>query len=462
MRSRSSSRFGVLPVTIYTKPAACGGSCAFCPQFKGLPRSYTPNEDTALAQSVMFDAGRQFQTRFEMLAMANDTHGVWPFEVIVLGGSFSALDRDYRVQFVDSLLKAMSEIGAGGSETNKRLSVVSASLSILSVESRPDQIDVNELKFLRSLGVSKVELGVQHFDVKVLERSARGHDIECVARASRLLREHGFKVGYHIMLGLPGASPDSDIKMITESLWREPFHPDYLKVYPCELMRDARAQPELWKMHRSGDWQPPSKEHIRDCIHALSMTTPSYVRISRIQRQFDRGETHFPQPPVSRVVANAGFADLRHREIGAATPEVRARVDVTRTLVRETRVGTSIHFEIVDHEFNRTLALARIAEVDAKIWVLREIRVFGLAALIGSASEVQGRGLGTKLLRYVEHRAADSGAIKLQVNAAPGARPFFTKLGYCFSTDFFLERTLRETFDSAATFHETFELTMTA
>ncbi len=46
----------------------------------------------------------------------------------------------------------------------------------LVIETRPDHIDPAELAWLRHLGVTKVQMGAQSFDDRILEMNQRGHE----------------------------------------------------------------------------------------------------------------------------------------------------------------------------------------------------------------------------------------------------------------------------------------------
>jgi len=91
-------------------------------------------------------------------------------------------------------------------------------------------------------------LGCKHTSDSVLKAVARGHNQAEVVLATKLLKLNGFKVGYHVMIGLPGSSLVADSKMLSHTLWQPEYHPDYLKVYPCMLLKDKDVQPGLTKI----------------------------------------------------------------------------------------------------------------------------------------------------------------------------------------------------------------------
>src|SRR3972149_3030977 len=106
----------------------------------------------------------------------------------------------------------------------------------LCVETRPDWAGQSQIDQMLSLGTTRVELGVQSLTDDVLKRVSRGHTVQDSADATALLKDSFLKVGYHLMPGLPGSTPDLDREMF-RSLFSDPcFRPDALKIYPCFVM----------------------------------------------------------------------------------------------------------------------------------------------------------------------------------------------------------------------------------
>jgi Histone acetyltransferase len=119
----------------------------------------------------------------------------------------------------------------------------------LRVSTRPDRIDPSTLARLRGSGVSMVELGVQTFNSRVLERSGRGYDAALAARACDMVREAGLELGIQLLPGLPGHEPGH---------WREDVRrtlalaPDVVRIYPCVVMGGTG----LADMHARGEYEP--------------------------------------------------------------------------------------------------------------------------------------------------------------------------------------------------------------
>src|SRR5512136_1812020 len=224
---RTSS--GVAPVTVLTKPAGCPGRCIFCPDAEGMPKSYLPDEPGARrAAQCGFDPYRQMITRVSTFKSMG--HTADKVELLILGGTWSAYSKQYRQWFVGRCLQALNEID----EVDEVLASQPANLGPevmdwktlsglqaanedathrnvgLVVETRPDWVTPAEAAHMRRLGVTKVQLGVQSLDDRILSLNERGHDAEAVRRAMRLLRAAGFKLHVHWMPNLFGATPESD------------------------------------------------------------------------------------------------------------------------------------------------------------------------------------------------------------------------------------------------------------
>ena len=109
----------------------------------------------------------------------------------------------------------------------------------LTIETRPDWITKREIKQLRQLGVTRVELGMQSADDAVLEKIKRGHGTAEVKVATKLLKDSGFKVDFHYMPQLPGSNPDNDVAGFREIFDNPDYRPDMIKIYPCTVVKNS-------------------------------------------------------------------------------------------------------------------------------------------------------------------------------------------------------------------------------
>lgn len=115
-------------------------------------------------------------------------------------------------------------------------------IDYIHMSTRPDYIDREILDNLKEYSADIIELGVQSLDDEVLLKSGRGHSVEEVHRASKLIREYGFTLGHQIMLGLPGDTFKKDIETVAKSLEMEP---DIARIYPALVIKDTPMEDML-------------------------------------------------------------------------------------------------------------------------------------------------------------------------------------------------------------------------
>jgi elongator complex protein 3 len=201
---------GVTTVTVLTKPYPCPGKCIFCPSDVRMPKSYLPDEPGAMrALHHEFDPFEQTAARLAALEAIG--HPTDKIELLILGGTWSSYQEDYQEWFIQRCLDAMN-----GFESSTLIEAQEANEAAehknvgLVIETRPDHISVAEVVRLRMLGVTKVQLGAQSLDDRILELNARGHTVAEMRDAVRLLRAAGFKIVLHWMPNLLGSTPELD------------------------------------------------------------------------------------------------------------------------------------------------------------------------------------------------------------------------------------------------------------
>ena len=99
---------GVTPVTVLTKPFPCPGKCIFCPNDVRMPKSYLSDEPGAQrAISNKFDP--YLQTFNRLLAFKNTGHPTDKIELIVLGGTWSSYPETYQIWFIKRCFDALND-----------------------------------------------------------------------------------------------------------------------------------------------------------------------------------------------------------------------------------------------------------------------------------------------------------------------------------------------------------------
>lgn len=313
----------------------------------------------------------------------------------------------------------------------------------LVIETRPDHISEDEVVRIRRLGCTKVQIGFQSLDDRVLELNKRGHDLAATRRAVKLLRTAGFKIHAHWMPNLYGSSPDADRAGFEKMFSDADFRPDELKIYPCSLIESA----ELMQRYQAGDWRPYSQDELLDLLVDCFAMTPEYCRLTRVIRDIPGTDivdgnkvTNFRQL-VERELARRGgkSADIRAREIRRdAVREGDLRLDVSEY---RSSIGGEVFLQYITRE-RKIAAFLRLSLPDAGeaplleeltgCAMIREVHVYGLALGIGKAmtGRAQHLGLGSRLIEKAAEVAAARAYARLAVISAIGTRDYYRARGF--------------------------------
>jgi elongator complex protein 3 len=325
-----------------------------------------------------------------------------------------------------------------------RLNEVAACRCVgLVVETRPDHIDAAEVLRARRLGCTKVQIGFQSLDDRVLSQNRRGHDVAATRRAVALLRRAGFKIHAHWMPNLYGATPDSD-RADYARLFDDPdFRPDELKIYPCSLIESA----ELMQIYQAGGWRPYDHETLLNLLADCMAATPPYVRLTRIIRDIPSTDivdgnrlTNFRQLAEDELRRRGqSSADIRAREVRYRRVEAEAlSLDVQ---AYQTGVGHERFLQFVTPD-GAIAGFLRLALPDpalppltpelAGAAIIREVHVYGQVVGLGAESDgkAQHAGLGTALIGHAVAQARAEGYRTLAVISAVGTREYYRKRGF--------------------------------
>ncbi|GAI01522.1 unnamed protein product, partial [marine sediment metagenome] len=271
---------GIVNVSVLTKPYPCPGKCIYCPIEKGIPKSYLSGEPAVeRAKRLNYNPYLQVQKRIEMLE--NEGHPTDKIELRTVGGTWSFYPKKYQTWFIKRCFDACNQkMGKNLKEAQRLNEKVKHRIVGLSIETRPDFITLPEIKWLRKLGVTMVELGVQSIYDNVLKLNLRGHGIKETIFATKFLKDAGFKVLYQMMPDLPGSDLEMDEKMFEELFSNPNFQPDLLKIYPTALLKEA----PLYQWWKAGKYKPYSNSQLINLIKSIKKKIPYYVRIQRITR----------------------------------------------------------------------------------------------------------------------------------------------------------------------------------
>ena len=444
---------GVTTITVLTAPHACPGECLFCPTDDRMPKSYLADEPGAMrAFQHAFDPWAQVSARLDALqAIGHPTQKV---ELLILGGTWSAYPRSYQRWIVQRCLEALNGRESAGLEEAQAVNDEAPQRNVgLSIETRPDWVTQDEMAHLRQLGVTKVQLGVQSLDDRLLAQNRRGHTLAETRRALRLLRATGFKVVVHWMPNLLGATLETDREDFARLWSLADLRPDELKIYPTQLLPGTGLE-AAW---RCGAYTPYTTPQLVELLADLKPTIPRYCRVNRIVRDIPshhvlegNRRTSLRQDVRQALCARGQTCRcIRCREVRAA----HVRPDrVVRHRLAYDAAGGAEHFLSFDTLDDRLVGYLRLwlPGVDSpstglvdlhESAIIREVHVYGRSLALGEASPgaAQHGGLGARLVAWAEQIAAEAGFRQMAIIAALGTRRYYRRLGYQLGESYMLK-----------------------
>ena len=317
----------IVPVQVLTKPRPCPGQCIFCPNDPWMPKSYIKSEPGAMrAWLNQFDPMKQTYNRLQSLTTTG--HQTDKIEMIILGWSWDAYPRDYKIDFVKQLydacntfsdLKIKQDFWEGGNDVSRyhfeiqNLDEINYSDSLeeaikrnetaknriiwLTIETRPDLVNHENCRFWRELWVTRVEMWIQSTNDEVLELNRRGHDVQKIKDAMYIMRQYGLKISIHLMPWLYGSDFEKDIQSFKDVYTDPYFQPDEIKFYPTSVIPNT----ELYNLYKEWKYTPITTEQILSEIRETFLNIiPPYTRIKRLIRDI----------PATEIVAWSNITNL--------------------------------------------------------------------------------------------------------------------------------------------------------
>ncbi len=465
---------GIAPVAVLTKPYPCPGKCAYCPTEKNVPQSYLSNEP-AVMRAIRCNYDPYLQVQMRLRALEANGHEPTKIELIVIGGTWSVLPEKYKYWYIMRCYAGANNYGGKMQNEKCKMKNYNAKFKInnlknellkqqkknektkykiigITLETRPDYINEKELLEMRELGCTRVEIGVQMIDDKILKLNKRGHGVAKIVQATKLLKNYGLKVTYHIMPGLPGSTPVKDLKMFKQLFSDEKFQPDQIKFYPTVVTKGSL----LYKWWKAGKYKPYSDKVLRKLIIDCKKIVPTYVRIIRLIRDI----------PSESIMAGNMITNLRQimKDEGVECRCIRCRECRNEALPRSTRpilhkiqykASESeeyfISYESKDEKVLYGFCRLRLPQdTECPIGhsvsiqnaaLIRELHVYGELVPVGKNKKIQHAGLGKKLMNEAEKIALENGFKKIAVISGIGVRGYYRKLGYRLKDSYMVKHT---------------------
>ncbi len=322
----------------------------------------------------------------------------------------------------------------------------------LVVETRPDAITPEALTLIRRLGATKIQMGVQSTDQRILDLNERHITVGRIGEAFDLLRAFGFKIHAHAMVNLLGSTPESDRRDYERLMTDPAFQPDEIKLYPCALIEGAR----LCRDFDSGAWAPYAEDELLGILVDDVLATPAFCRISRMIRDFSTNDIkagnkkpNLRQLVEARLAASgaaedgrAAVREIRYREVGTgdidpgglrmetvAYETTNTRERFLQWVTADGRIAGFLRLSLPDAAYVRERAGE--LPIAAEEAMIREVHVYGMATRVGEEGRAaQHLGLGRRLVERACALAQDAGYRRINVISAVGTREYYRHLGF--------------------------------
>ena len=232
-------------IPIFIPFLGCPHDCAFCNQVKITNYKDNINKENTIRQINQY---LSYFPKNENLK-----------EIAFFGGSFTGLDEKVMISYLEIALNY------------KKKGIIDR----IRLSTRPDYINNSILDILKKYEVDVIELGIQSLDNEILNANERGHSKEDSIRASKLIKDYGFKLGHQIMPGLYKDSFDKAIKTGLESI---KMNPDMVRIYPTLVIKDTKLE----KLYKEGLYKPLSLDEAIEISSRLYMIY-SYKKIPVIR-----------------------------------------------------------------------------------------------------------------------------------------------------------------------------------
>lgn len=347
----------MITVPFFIAHQGCPHQCIFCNQVKiaGAGESI-PDADEILAKVAAFSrsaGGRALQVAF-------------------FGGTFTALSRPLQRQLLLPLQPLLEQ----------------GTITAIRISTRPDYIALDDTMFLRSMGVTVVELGIQSMADDVLARAARGYGAADVERAASVVHEAGLKMGAQLMVGLPGDTPDKAMASLERVI---SLHPHCLRIYPT-LVIDGTT---LAAWYRNGSYAPLTMEEaVRQSARMLHRAWSADLPVIRMGLQ----ATDELQA-AGTVVAGPYHPAFRY------LVEAKLCQQLLTLLMRKVKPGSAVAVSCAPGRISTVIGHKRLnIEQLERLYGVRVDRVFGNPAFspFELAVEADGKLLGGHLVHDLE------------------------------------------------------------
>jgi len=443
---------------------SCKHDCFYCPDESikngaefDVARSYLLKEPAVQrGHRNNWDPQKQIVDRLNSLMMQG--HEIDKLEIIIEGGTYTEFPKQYLIEFNRDLFYSANTYFDSlydkrpkkplKDEINYNIHYSKVKIIGICIETRPDTINKEWIHFFRIIGVTRVQLGVQHTDNNLLNKINRGHTFGDSCHAVKILKNNCFKVDIHLMPDLPDSSPEKDKKMFDIIFKTSLISPDAVKIYPCEVTPYTRIE----KWYKQGKFMPYSEQHpekLVDVVKYALETCPYWIRIARVVRDI----------PINYITAGNRYSNLRQMltdklELeGKYCKDLRTR-EIGRNLqysnkysfykIRRYRDNFGIDYFISLESWDSRALFGfirlRIPTTHKTTYyntlknkgLIRELHVYNRLVPVGhnKQNSSQHVGIGKTLVKIAEYVSYFHKMNGVAIISGEGVRMYYRKLGY--------------------------------
>jgi elongator complex protein 3 len=439
---------GVAVIALMPRPYACPhGRCTYCPggiEFN-TPNSYTGREpSTQNAIANKYDPKKQILDKLEHLVAYG--HDSTKLELVIVGGTFLFMPRDYQVNFIKSCFDALNGFDSPDLESAKKNNEKTNFRNVgFTIETKPDYCKKEHVDWMLEYGVTRLEIGVQTLHEKIYEIVNRGHTYQEVIDSFEISKDAGYKIVAHMMPGLPSMTPEDDISDFRKLFSDPQLRPDMLKIYPTLVLENT----PIHDMYKKGEFEPYSDDEMIRVLTEIKKIIPRWARIMRVQREISSDQIIAgPKLGNLRQIVQQNLKNqnisckcIRCREAGLSENTINIDDIKMHRENYDSSNGQEV-FLSFDDSRDRIFGFLRLRkpsinahrkEIAEKTCIVREIHVYGKSLKLGERDQngIQHLGLGKKLVSEAEKISREEfDAQKLLVISAVGTREYYKKIGY--------------------------------
>ncbi len=184
-------------------------------------------------------------------------------EVVFWGGNFTKLDKKLQ----EELLKLVYDY------------IEKKQINSIAVTASPEDINKDLLKELKKYKVKTIELDVQSTNNYILKKSGINHTFEHIKKASKLIKWHGFKLGYKMLVGLPESTRLDELNTAKELV---KFKPKTIKIFPVLVLKNTNLEKE----YEEGRYEPITiNQAVEICKELVYLFNRKKINILKIGLQ---------------------------------------------------------------------------------------------------------------------------------------------------------------------------------